>query len=256
MARSPMYRKPALPEVKSDDPFILGDPMTLPLRPQDLNTAQGFSLDTQYQGATNGVYARLGKRILDIVLVLALLPVAIPVVAVCALALLILGDSPFYCQKRLGMNGHVFRIWKLRTMRQDADQVLADLLATNPQRKLEWERTQKLKDDPRVTWLGSFLRRTSIDELPQLLNVLTGDMSMIGPRPMMLDQADLYGPTLPAYLRLRPGISGKWQVTERNDADFRRRALIDLEYSQELGLRTDLHIAARTVMTILRSTGH
>lgn len=230
--------------------------MTLPLRPQDLHTAQGFSLDGPYDGAGNSVYARIGKRVLDIVLVLALLPIAIPMVALFALTLLILGDSPFYSQKRLGMNGRVFRIWKLRTMRQDADQVLAELLARDAQRKLEWERTQKLKDDPRVTWLGSFLRRTSIDELPQLLNVLTGDMSMIGPRPMMLDQASLYGPSLPAYLSLRPGISGKWQVTERNDADFRRRALIDLEYSREVSLRTDLQIVAQTVTTILRSTGH
>jgi lipopolysaccharide/colanic/teichoic acid biosynthesis glycosyltransferase len=189
-------------------------------------------------------------------MVLALAPVAVPIVAVVALVLLILGESPFFSQKRLGQNGRIFHIWKLRTMRQDADLVLENILKTDPIRRGEWQRTQKLKNDPRVTPFGAVLRKTSIDELPQLWNVLTGDMSMIGPRPMMVDQAPLYGVHLGVYFSLRPGISGQWQVTERNDANFLRRAQIDAEYARGLSFGRDLSIVFSTMKAILHSTGH
>ncbi|MFN4056809.1 MAG: sugar transferase [Roseinatronobacter sp.] len=228
--------------------------MTVPMRPQDLAIAQTVSTSSVFE--VSGVYARYGKRILDIAMALTLAPAAIVLVALCALALLIQGQSPFYSQLRLGQGGRAFRIWKLRTMRPDADVFLQQLLATDPVRRAEWNSTQKLKDDPRITPIGAFLRKSSIDELPQLLNVLRGDMSMIGPRPMMLDQAPLYGAGLHYYLSLRPGISGKWQVTERNEADFGRRAQIDAEYARGLTLAEDLSIVARTVTTILRSTGY
>ena len=228
--------------------------MTVPMRPQDLSIAQTVAGQTEFP--VSGLYANYGKRALDIAMALALAPIAAMLVAFFALVLLVQGQSPFYSQLRLGRGGQVFRIWKLRTMRADAEAFLQHLLATDPARRAEWNSTQKLKDDPRVTKLGAFLRKSSIDELPQLLNVLRGDMSMIGPRPMMLDQAPLYGPGLHYYLSLRPGISGKWQVTERNDADFGRRAQIDAEYARDLTFAADLSIAMRTVNTILRSTGH
>ena len=120
----------------------------------------------------------------------------------------------------------------------------------------EWETTQKLKDDPRVTRLGDFLRRTSLDEIPQLFNVLKGDMSLLGPRPMMLNQIELYGPTLDIYLSMKPGISGKWQVSERNNVHFRRRAQIDAEYASELSLASDLKLVWETIRTLIRSTGY
>jgi len=112
-----------------------------------------------------------------------------------------------------------------------------------------------LQDDPRITRTGHFLRQTSIDELPQIFNVLRGDMSLLGPRPMMLDQVKLYGPTLPAYLALRPGISGLWQVTERNDADFEQRAAIDARYAATLSFANDLRLVWKTIKVVIRSTG-
>lgn len=205
---------------------------------------------------TDDLYRQWGKRVFDLFFVLMLLPILLPVVAVAALALWIEGGVPFYSQLRLGQGGRVFRIWKLRTMHADADRMLRDLLARDPARRDEWDRTQKLKVDPRVTTLGQFFRRVSIDELPQFLNVLTGDMSLIGPRPMMLDQRQKYGPNIAAYLALRPGISGKWQVSERNDAEFTRRAEIDAEYERDLSLRSDCAIFVQTLRTVIRSTGY
>jgi lipopolysaccharide/colanic/teichoic acid biosynthesis glycosyltransferase len=227
--------------------------MTVPMRPQDLTSAQSVG---GVSSSSVGLYARYGKRMFDIALAVTLAPVAVVLVAICALVLLLQGQSPFYSQLRLGQGGRAFRIWKLRTMRPDAEVFLQQILANDPALRDEWNTTQKLKDDPRITPFGAFLRKSSIDELPQLLNVLRGEMSMIGPRPMMLDQAPLYGAGLHHYLSLRPGISGKWQVTERNDADFSRRAQIDAEYARELSLTVDLGIALRTVTTVVRSTGH
>ncbi|MGY6705001.1 sugar transferase [Roseinatronobacter sp.] len=202
-----------------------------------------------------GVYTRFGKRLLDIAMVLMLLPIAIPVIAVSALMVMAGGNSPFYAQQRIGQFGKVFRIWKLRTMHADADQRLQALLAENTALRTEWNTRQKLQNDPRITKIGHFLRQTSIDELPQLFNVLRGEMSLLGPRPMMLDQVKLYGASLPAYLALRPGISGLWQVTERNDANFEQRAMIDAEYAATLSFANDLRLVAKTIKVVLRSTG-
>lgn len=203
-----------------------------------------------------GFYARYGKRLLDLTIVLAALPIVLPVLLTAALANLLSRNPVFYTQMRLGQHGRVFRIWKLSTMHPNADMLLQELLAKDPERAREWQTTQKLKSDPRVTRVGAFLRRTSIDEIPQLFNVLKGDMSLLGPRPMMLDQIELYGPTLDVYLSLKPGISGKWQVSERNNVHFRRRAQIDVEYAADLSLGTDLKLVWETIRTLIRSTGY
>ncbi len=230
--------------------------MTLPLRPSDIRIAQSFNQERSVLPVLNSFYARFGKRIFDLGLTLLLLPLAIPLIAAIALYLLVTEGSPFYTQQRLGKDGRVFRIWKLRTMRRNADALLAAMLENDPELKAQWDRDQKLRVDPRVTRLGAFLRKSSIDELPQILNVLSGEMSLIGPRPMMLDQAPLYGPEIAFYKALRPGISGLWQVTERNDADFSRRAKIDAEYARTLSFRNDLSIVIKTIRTVLRSNGH
>ena len=230
--------------------------MTLPLRPEDIIIAYPAPGTGIAGTAPGGLYHSYGKRAFDIVLALAVLPVAAALVGLFALVLLIKGESPFYSQKRLGRGGQIFTIWKLRTMRADADDLLAAILARDPALREEWNRTQKLKSDPRVTALGAFLRKSSIDELPQVINVLMGQMSMIGPRPMMPQQQGLYGPNLPVYLTMRPGISGQWQVTERNNADFQRRAQIDADYAANLTFGRDLSIVVQTVRTILHSTGH
>jgi exopolysaccharide production protein ExoY len=207
------------------------------------------------KGNPNGLYPRMGKRALDVALGLAALMLMAPVLVLLALALWIESGNPFFSQARLGKDGRVFRMLKLRTMVIGADRKLAECLATNPELRREWDLTQKLKRDPRVTPLGRFLRRTSLDELPQIFNVLKGDMSLVGPRPMLPEQLPLY--LFPeAYLALRPGITGLWQVTARNEEAFALRATLDQTYHQDLSLRDDLRIIGATFGAVVMATGY
>lgn len=201
-----------------------------------------------------GIYRLAGKRMLDIALVLAFLPVYLPVIGIAALFLAVEGGNPFYRQKRLGRNGEHFSILKLRTMVKDADARLAALCAADPAIKREWDETQKLRNDPRITRVGNLLRRTSLDELPQLWNVLTGDMSLVGPRPMMPEQLPLYGAPR-HYFALRPGITGIWQVGRRNETSFSERAVFDEEYNRNLSFWQDLKLLFKTVGVVIRRTG-
>lgn len=205
--------------------------------------------------ALQGSYATTGKRVLDIVLATIALVLAAPVLALLSLALWIESGNPFYTQERLGKDGRHFRMFKLRTMVRGAREQLDGYLDRDPALRTEWELTQKLKHDPRITPIGRLLRKTSMDELPQIFNVLRGEMSLVGPRPMLPEQMPLYlNP--PAYLGLRPGITGLWQVTARNDESFDLRAILDLRYAQRLGFWTDLKIMAATVNSVCRATGY
>ncbi|WP_322868013.1 sugar transferase [Aquicoccus sp. G2-2] len=200
------------------------------------------------------VYRRFLKRLLDIAIVLI---VAVPVVALLVPLMAIIaldGRSPIYVQRRLGRNGRVFRMFKLRSMVPGADQILEAHLARNPQARVEWNRNQKLKSDPRITLFGAFIRKSSLDELPQLFNVLIGDMALVGPRPMMVEQRPLYPGA--AYFEMRPGITGFWQVSERNESSFAQRAQYDTEYYRHMSLWTDLRVLAQTVRVVLRGTGY
>ncbi len=200
------------------------------------------------------VYARFVKRPLDILSILLAAPIVVTVVIILALIVMWQGGKPFYSQLRVGRSGRSFRLWKLRTMVPDADLRLAEYLATNDAAKAEWDLTQKLKNDPRITPAGHFLRKTSLDELPQLWNVFRGDMSIVGPRPMMLDQTPLYPGA--DYYHLRPGVTGLWQISDRNDSTFAARATFDAQYAASLSLKGDVSIIARTVGVVLRCTGY
>lgn len=202
-----------------------------------------------------GPYRLVGKRIADILFVLMAMPLILPIIALCALALWIEGGNPFYRQDRLGAGGKVFSIWKLRTMCREADQMLESTLAADPAMREEWDRTQKLKNDPRITRVGNILRTTSLDELPQFFNVLRGQMSVVGPRPMMPDQLPLYDDPAP-YFDMRPGITGAWQVSDRNENSFGHRSTVDAKYYAELSLLVDLRILFQTVGAVLRRTGY
>ena len=202
----------------------------------------------------HGLYRNGAKRALDIALVLIALPVVLPLIAVLALLVWREGGNPFYFQKRVGLNGRQFWMWKLRSMVPDADAKLEGHLAANPAARAEWNSTQKLVNDPRITPLGHVLRRSSLDELPQLWNVLTGDMSLVGPRPMMPCQQALYPGQ--AYFRLRPGITGFWQISQRNRCSFADRAKFDALYERRLSLTTDVKVLLGTVRVVLRCTGH
>ncbi|THD76746.1 sugar transferase [Thalassobius vesicularis] len=199
-------------------------------------------------------YRDHGKRALDIAVVLIAAPVVALVTLVLALMVMSDGKSPFYSQNRVGLNGRVFRMWKLRSMVTNADAVLEGYLNTNPEARAEWDRDQKLKNDPRITRIGKLIRATSLDELPQLFNVLIGDMSLVGPRPIMATQRVIYPGT--EYYAMRPGITGYWQISVRNESSFRQRAGFDAEYFGDLSLGTDLKVVAKTFGVVLKATGH
>jgi exopolysaccharide production protein ExoY len=201
-----------------------------------------------------GLYRNFIKRAFDVAAVTLALPVVAPVIVGLALVVRRDGGPAFYTQLRVGKGGRHFRMWKLRSMVADADARMSAYLEANPEARREWDKTQKLKRDPRVTGFGSFLRKSSLDELPQLFNVLTGDMSLVGPRPMMLNQQSLYPGK--AYFALRPGITGHWQTAGRNATAFEARAEFDAAYDGDLSLKTDLRILARTVGVVLRGTGY
>lgn len=203
--------------------------------------------------APQGFYRRYIKRALDVTAIVLAAPFVVPLVATLAFAVSRDGSKPFYSQQRVGRHGRAFRMWKLRSMVPDADERMEQYLAANPAARAEWDETQKLKNDPRVTPFGRFLRKSSLDELPQLWNVFTGDMSLVGPRPMMLNQQALY-PGM-AYYALRPGITGYWQTAGRNRTTFEARADYDAEYEAGLSLVTDLNILVRTVGVVMNGTG-
>src|SRR6266508_2147458 len=163
-------------------------------------------------------------RVLDISLILFAAPYI--VLAFLGIAILIKLDSPgpvFYSQIRIGRFGRKFHIYKFRTMVQNADQALQDYLDNSPELKAQWLATHKLKQDPRVTRLGSTLRKLSLDELPQIWNILIGDMSLIGPRPIVDAEVEKYGKCFDLYIQVRPGLTGLWQVSGRNDTSYERR---------------------------------
>ncbi|MBT8476618.1 MAG: sugar transferase [Alphaproteobacteria bacterium] len=200
-----------------------------------------------------GWYTGIGKRVFDLALILIALPIVVPVMAVIALALIADGQKPFFFQKRVGRDGREFTILKFRTMVLDADERLQQYLDGNEAALCEWRDHQKLKEDPRVTRLGRALRKTSLDELPQLWNVIKGEMSLVGPRPMMPHQRRLYPGS--AYYAMLPGITGPWQVSARNESEFRARAQFDTRYGQSVSLLTDIGLLFRTITVVFRGTG-
>lgn len=174
------------------------------------------------------------------------------------IALLIRLDSPgpvIYKQVRVGQHGRKFIMWKFRTMISSADEKLADYLASNLELKAEWDATQKIKNDPRITRVGKILRQLSLDELPQLINVLQGKMSLVGPRPYFHEQQELYGKNSLLYQKVRPGMTGMWQVSGRNHTTFQERVRLDEYYLRNWSIWLDVYILLRTIWVILTRHG-
>lgn len=204
--------------------------------------------------SSKSAYRTFFKPVLDVVLICVAAPVVVPIVLLAALLISLDGHSPFYSQLRVGRNGRIFRMWKLRTMVHDADERLEAYLAANPEARQEWVQHQKLRNDPRITFIGRILRKSSLDELPQLFNVAAGHMSLVGPRPMMVSQRQNYPGT--AYYNLRPGITGLWQVSARNNCEFSGRAHYDDMYDNTVSLATDVRVLMKTFAVVLRGTGY
>lgn len=179
-----------------------------------------------------------------------------PLMLAVALAVFVQDGGPaFFAHKRLGRGGRRFAVLKFRSMATDAQARLDHLLATDADARAEWERDHKLRNDPRITRLGEMLRRSSLDELPQLINVLQGDMSLVGPRPIVDAEARRYGHYIRDYLAVRPGITGLWQVSGRNDTSYRRRVALDVVYSRRKSLMMDIRILLMTIPAVLLRRG-
>lgn len=198
----------------------------------------------------------IAKRGLDLLIAGVALTLLAPLFLLVALAVKCASPGPvLYGHKRIGHGGAPFRCWKFRSMVTDGDRVLAEYLSQHPDERDEWETNRKLRNDPRVTRIGAVLRAYSIDELPQLVNVLRGDMSIVGPRPVVQAELDLYGNAASFYLSTRPGITGLWQVSGRSDTSYDQRVALDTRYVQGWSLLSDLMIILRTVPAVISSKG-
>jgi exopolysaccharide production protein ExoY len=196
------------------------------------------------------------KRALDILGAGALLLAAAPAFLVLALLVRMDGGRVFYAHERVGRDGRLFGCLKFRSMVMDADKRLAALLERDPAARAEWDTSRKLKNDPRVTWVGRFLRASSLDELPQLINVLKGEMSLVGPRPVQASElAAYYGAAAQHYLSVRPGITGPWQISGRSDTSYAQRVALDVAYATRPSFWGDVKILLRTPMAVLARRG-
>ena len=196
------------------------------------------------------------KRVVDLGLILVSLPILVPVFLLLMLAIKL--DSPgpiFYSQRRVGRGGREILIWKFRTMVANAEAALESVLSGDPALREEWEKNFKLKRDPRVTRVGDFLRRTSLDELPQLWNVLRREMSLIGPRPIVSEEIPLYGDDFEIFKQVLPGMTGMWQISGRNDLSYDERIGLDVYYVQNWSIWLDLHILMHTILIVLQGSG-
>ena len=192
------------------------------------------------------------KRTGDVVFALSALLIGAPVFLLLAVLVKVSSPGPvFYVQRRVGRGYRRFGCIKFRTMRPDADRVLASVLASSPAMQEEFERDFKLREDPRITPIGRFLRRSSLDELPQFINVLRGEMSVVGPRPIVDKEIDRYGPYMDEVLAVRPGLTGLWQVSGRNNLSYAKRVRLDVAYARGRSFILDLAIVLRTFGVLL-----
>jgi exopolysaccharide production protein ExoY len=211
-------------------------------------TGRAARAETQFSGLT--------IRALDIVFAAAAALLLLPFALGVALAIKAHDRGPIlFGHLRVGKDGRLFRCWKFRSMVVDAEQRLADLLARDPVARSEWEADHKLRVDPRVTRLGDFLRKSSLDELPQLLNVLRGEMSMVGPRPVVSAEVSRYGRYFNDYCSVRPGITGLWQVMGRNDVSYKRRVALDVAYVRSQSISLYIKVLILTLPAVLSRSG-
>jgi lipopolysaccharide/colanic/teichoic acid biosynthesis glycosyltransferase len=211
---------------------------------------------TQTRARGHDAVALDACRALDILIASAVLLFMAPLMVAVAVAIKIQDGGPvLFGHGRIGFEGRSFRCWKFRSMVVDAEDRLSALLARDPEARREWEADHKLRSDPRVTLLGRFLRVTSLDEFPQLFNVLAGEMSLVGPRPIVTAEVARYGRWFPRYCSVRPGVTGVWQVSGRNDVGYRRRVAMDVLYARTRSLPLYLGVLLATVPAVLKRSG-
>ena len=195
-------------------------------------------------------------RVLDLAIAVAVILLTAPLLVALAMMIKLQDGGPaVFGHTRIGRGGRSFRCYKFRSMVVDSDARLQALLATDPEARREWELDRKLRNDPRITQIGAFLRKSSLDELPQVINVLRGEMSIVGPRPIVAAEAVRYGASLRQYCAVRPGITGLWQVSGRNNLPYHRRVALDRLYARSKCLSVDLKILALTIPAVLSRNG-
>jgi len=230
--------------------------MISPIRGLPINntkTTHFFSFDILSLRISNNLarpWSQMLKRLFDIAGASALIVLLAPIMVLVMIKLKLDGGDIFFGHTRVGRQGQLFKCLKFRSMVPNSADVLAQLLSTNPAARVEWERTFKLKDDPRITAFGQFLRKSSLDELPQLFNVLKGDMSLVGPRPVVPDELERYGQAKIYYLEVRPGLTGLWQISGRSDLDYDQRVNLDTWYVRNWTLWYDILILFKTVLVV------
>jgi exopolysaccharide production protein ExoY len=212
--------------------------------------------DSQSPNSFRRFISSWAKLSLDFTLAAAGLILLLPMIAMIVVILLIVQGRPiFIAHRRIGKNGVSFPCLKFRSMVNNASDVLSQHLASNPHLRSEWNATRKLQDDPRVTPFGRFLRKSSIDEIPQLVNILFGQMSLVGPRPIVAGEVELYGPYFGHYTLVRPGLTGLWQVSGRNDISYSARVDLDVKYVSERSTWGDIVILFKTIPAVLQTRG-
>lgn len=226
--------------------------ITTSLQLKDIGGILGFSSTHNLTRKINLVI----KRFIDISIIVISSPVVIPVMIFLSLCVKLSSKGPvFYGHKRVGKNGKEIKCWKFRSMYKDSQKMLEEILLTNPEMKKEWEENRKFVNDPRVTKFGKFLRKTSLDELPQLFNILIGNMSFVGPRPVTKDELEKYGENANYILTVTPGLSGMWQISGRSDTGYEERINLDSYYIQNWSIWLDMWIIIKTVWVVLRGKG-
>lgn len=222
----------------------------------DVRLPSGPVVVRNTRSRSNKSWSDIAIRLSDILISFAALAFLLPALLVVALLVKFQDGGPsLYGQRRIGLNGREFRCLKFRSMHVNSDEILAKLLRENREARAEWQADHKLRNDPRITALGRFLRKSSIDELPQLLNVLRGDMSLVGPRPIVRSEVCKYGKSFEFYMSVLPGITGLWQVMGRNDVTYRRRVALDRLYSQRRTVKLYYQILFMTIPAVLFQRG-
>jgi exopolysaccharide production protein ExoY len=221
------------------------------VEPVDVRTKAGHRFNGQ-TGPAGGT----SKRSIDVLIALMAIVLLAPLLTLCYLSVIVTSPGPgIYRHRRIGFNGRSFDCMKFRTMAVDSDERLKQLLGNDSAAAQEWRLTQKLRRDPRVTIIGTALRKSSLDELPQLFNVLKGDMSIVGPRPVTEQELLRYGRSVVDYLACKPGLTGLWQVSGRNTTTYARRVALDSFYARHWSHRLDIKIILMTIPTLLFAYG-
>lgn len=198
----------------------------------------------------------MSKRVFDLILAAISITVLSPLLIILAITVRFSDGGPaMFGHTRVGFSGKPFKCWKFRSMAPNSEALLQQHLAANPEAAQEWKLNQKFQNDPRVTPLGYFIRKYSIDELPQLFNILTGDMSFVGPRPIQRSESEKYGRSLRHYLRSRPGLTGLWQISGRSDSTYKKRVVFDRYYVTHWSMLTDLVLIFKTVPVAITGSG-